>query len=249
MFRHRLPDKVDISLLAKGREGKFTPDLHRLEQYQWQLLFLADDFMPRHPRWNWIEDFVIPGVAYPAWTAEGWYSMWRVGRGQQTYPIPLVNHFSNTFKGRIKGVIVPIRPYMFVDLDKHRMNGLVFRRVRSSFLVPTVKKAQTRIGPITSPESLDLIRAWMYIGRSEFWDDKIDSGFSFKQVQSYWPNPKTDKWTPGRYYYFSLNEYQGEDAFPIYQEETDPFGPRPRKQITFTVRTVINGNYEQGNKS
>jgi hypothetical protein len=245
LFSKTLPDAVDVSLLANQRDGQqFTPDIWKLEKYEYQLLFLCDDLMSRHPNHELIKDYIVPELAVPAFTAEGWWSLWRTKNGKDSYSIPLVNNLRRVMSRRILGQIVAIRPYMFIDLDKLKVNGVLFKRIRSSFLVPYRKKIDTRIGEMITDEFTQLIRAWMYVGVSEYWNKEL-SDYSFRLVRNYEPRKRDGSWWPGSYYYFSVNDVLADQSEPIVDTGVPAWLiPTPIKQQTFTVRSVINGEYE-----
>lgn len=198
---------VDVNLTAGPDPRKFTPDLWQLERQDWCLLFLDDDFQEKHPNHSIIQPYLQPGLAWPAYTQDTDWNMWRVKNGQKSYPVPLINHFPRLIHGRIRGTIVAVRPQAFIQLDKHRLNRLVFLRFRQTFLVPYRNRVISSIGEIKSDEQVQHVRAWMYMGLPKFWDTKIDGGYSFQQVQHFQFNPKPWKWNPGVYFNFTLNEY------------------------------------------
>ena len=211
--RHKLPTTLDMDLLANSRDGRlFTPDLWKLEQHEWQLLFVTDNLMQRHAKHELIQPFLYEGRPLSSgFTAECFWGFWKKKLGKESFPVPLVNpNMRNTWYnkiGRIKGELVAIRPYMFIDLDKYYQNRLEFNRFRTNIIVPFRKRITRNNITIVSDEFTQTIRAWMYVGIPEFWDDQLDGGAMFSPVATFEPLPKPDKWPTGRYFYWSLNEY------------------------------------------
>ena len=245
MFWNKIktPDKVDLDLLAGGRDGTaFTPDLWKLEQHEYQLLFVHDQFMSRHPLHNVISPYIYRGKPIaPGFTAESFWGFWKYKLGEASFPIAMVNrNRSETFLnkiGRIRGEVVAIRPYMFLDLDKYYQNRVEFIRYRTNIIVPNRKlKTNTAIGDLMSDEYTETLRCWMYIGKPSLWLDMLDGGQNFCPVRTHEQLPKKGMWYAGKYFYWTLNEYNDQPSdYPIVENI-------PHKQITFTVRNVSEDN-------
>ena len=214
--RYNFADATDIALISNARDGRqYTPDLWKLEQRDWGLLFLPGELMARHPMRSMISSFLLPGVNYAAFTQDQGWSLWKVKAdndgqpmGQDQYTVPIVNHFRSVLSGRIKGELVGIRTYMFIDLDKYYQNGYEFRRIRTNVVVPYRKKILSRIGEMVSDEFTQVIRCWMYVGIPSVWDERFDAGRQFSLVKHYEQKSVQDRWNAGRYFYYSLGEYE-----------------------------------------
>lgn len=211
--------KLDYDMLAQGRDGTaFSPDLWKLEQHEYQLLFVPDQFMSRHPLHSVLLRHVYRNkpVASSCFTAEDSWGFWKYRLGKQSFPIPLINHnrsqtFRNMF-GRIKGEVYAVRPYLFYDLDFYYQNRVEFVRHRTNIVVPYTKRInypyKDGVMEMETPELTDTLRCWFYIGVQDHWKDMLDGGMNFSPVKTYLQHNIEDKWNTGRYFYWSLNEYE-----------------------------------------
>jgi len=183
-------------------EVQFTPDLWNMERRQLQLLFVYDEMMKGHHEHDLIREHSV-GVA-TAYTEER-FILWKKNLGKLSYPIPLAKKYLSVPSAKIKGELYGVLPPQFKELDKHKLNGVHFIRVRVNVSVPyrRIVKTREQQGTVMLDEEVQRIRAWMYIGVPSFWDDQIDSGYLFSPVQSYSPNRE---WLD-KYYYFSQKEY------------------------------------------
>lgn len=205
----------DFQLVGAERKAQYTPDIWRLEQNEWQLLFVYDTFMERHENHAIIQEHIYQNKPlYSGFTADDHWGLWKKKLGKDSFPIPLINKYRNpnaflrhNAVGRIKGELVAVRPYMFIDLDKHYKNKYEFNRYRSTIWVPYRKKVLTNLGVMVTPETTQTVRAWMYVGVPSFWDQQLDGGLFFEPVKSFDPPHRDGKWRMGRYFYWSLGEY------------------------------------------
>ena len=121
---------------------------------------------------------------------------------------------------RVQGEIYAIKTQQLINLDKHYQNTLEFKRKRVPLLIPYRKlhKIDTQGEPggiqefinqqfdihdkvVTTENAIKTIRAWMYIGISEYWTSQ--SNHLFSPVQVYTPRLG---WL-GDYYAFTRAEY------------------------------------------
>lgn len=174
---------------------KYTPDNSKLEQYEFLLLFSPDETQRGYSHYSLIEDSVFECHAF----TQKFYNYWQQRDGQL---IPLeanapaaVKYFPPSL--RIKGELHAIRPYQFRELDAHKQNGIQYTRQRVKLLVPYRQVIisdyydedgkelpvclQGKKG-VTGPEQIQVVKAWMYVGREEYWDP-ILSPFNFHAVQ------------------------------------------------------------------
>jgi gamma-glutamylcyclotransferase (GGCT)/AIG2-like uncharacterized protein YtfP len=184
------------------REVDFTPDMWNMERRQFQLLFVYDEMMNGHRQHNLISEHSV-GVA-TAFSQEK-FILWRKNLGKESYPIPLTKRYTSVPPARIKGELYAVSSPQYKELDKYKVNGVHFIRVRMNVDIPYRQLVKTRQdqGTVLLEEKIQTIRAWMYVGVPSFWDDMIDSGYLFSPVRSYTPNRE---WL-GNYYYFSCKEY------------------------------------------
>lgn len=162
------------------RYNPYTPDLPALEQRERHWVFICCDLKLRLPR-----DYMIerePDVS-SAFTEKS-FVMWKKKLGNQSYPIPLENTFDDPFGQhpplRIQGELYLLTPSQIILLDNLRLNGVEFERKRVKIIVPFRKgrlyKTFTK-----------RVEAWMYIGRSSYWDELIDGGYMFNIVKIFEP--------------------------------------------------------------
>lgn len=185
---------------------KHSPDLGYLEQFEFQLYFTPDDTRVGHERHSMIADGAPLCTAYTQDTFSYWVQETQRGDVLERIPIPMrqqgqpsVRYFPPALK--IKGEIHAIRPWQFRGLDDHKRNREQFRRQRVNLLVPyrevVWRKDHTSDGQplppalqgkngVHGPERVHVIRAWMYVGIPEYWDELFDAGFrGFKTVNHY----------------------------------------------------------------
>jgi hypothetical protein len=125
--------------------------------------------------------------------------------GKESYPIPLAKRYISVPSARIKGELYAVTPAQYKELDKYKVNGVHFIRVRVNLDIPYRQLVKTRQdqGTVLLEEKIQTVRAWMYVGVPAFWDHMIDSGYLFSPVKTYTPNRD---WLE-KYYYFSSKEY------------------------------------------
>jgi len=187
-------------------QARFSPDLGYLEQYEFQLLFAPSDFRLGYIRHGLIEDGVPLCGAYTQQTYEYWLQ--EVGLpqgGTERIDIPMRKDGPHVIRYsppplKIKGEVHAIRPWQFLGLDTFKRNTLQFRRQRVNVLVPYRVKSDVPLDQdgnpysipsalahknyqFEAPEKVHVLRAWMYVGMPEYWNDLLDAGFrGFKTV-------------------------------------------------------------------
>lgn len=188
-----LPSQHEVDWLCDS--VRHSPDLGKLEQYEFQLLFSPDETQRGYSQYSLIEDSVFMCHAF----TQKLYNYWQQRDGQL---IPLeasapaaVKYFPPSL--RIKGELHAVRPYQFRDLDIYKGNTVQYIRQRVKLLIPfrevIVNDYFDEDGKelpaclrgkkgITSPERVHVVRAWMYVGKDDYWDN-ILSPFNFKAVQ------------------------------------------------------------------
>lgn len=187
------PTEHEVRWLQQS--ARHSPDLGKLEQYEFQLLFSPDETQRGYSQYPLIEDSVFVCHAF----TQKLYNYWQQRDGQL---IPLeasapaaVKYFPPSL--RIKGELNAIRPYQFRELDNYKGNTVQYTRRRVKLLVPhrkVIKKdyydedgkelplcLRGKKG-VHSPEEVAVVRAWMYVGNDDYWDP-ILSPFNFHAVQ------------------------------------------------------------------
>lgn len=189
---------------------KHSPDLGYLEQFEYQLLFCGDDTKLNHSHHCLIEDNQFIANAFTS----NYFNYWQletVNKHDQLerLPIPMqttilkhtVRYFPPPLK--IAGQLFAVRPYQFRELDNYKQNRVQFQRKRVNLIVPyrprwyktndelepTQKLPKALQGTkhyILGDERVFIIRAWMYVGRPDYWDNLLDAGFrGFKTVNTF----------------------------------------------------------------
>ena len=178
---------------------KHSPDLGWLEQFDFQLLFCVDDTQSNFPLHPLIQDSARICTAY----TQREFNFWEHHVGNDRIPIPMestgpsvIRYFPPSLK--VKGELHAIRPYQFKDLDNYKSNRVQFLRKRMKLIVPyrefkSIKNVSVDGSPLPytlqgkktylSGEKVHLIKAWMYVGHPDYWNDLFDGGYSqFKTV-------------------------------------------------------------------
>lgn len=204
--------------------SKFTPDIAKLEQYDWQLLFVSDELKRDHMMHQKIgHPEYGTQFQFPAFTQAS-YHYWDPPEAWSS-PVPMkVEGFTNPLPffppiAKIKGEVHLIRPQLFhLELDRYRQNTVEFRRERIRLTVPYRKveflkdhnldpdfgvqdlfsrSEYTGSSVKTSEERVAIIRAWMYIGEPKYWDPLIN-GYDYGHVEAFQSNRR--KWCPEYYH-------------------------------------------------
>lgn len=189
-----------------------TPDIAKLEEYEFQLFFSCDETQTRQPKYSLIEDgaYICPAftqVSFNYWLPETPFlppvPMEAMEYGKYVLP-------NTPPSAKIKGQLHAIRPYQFLSLDNYKDNRVQFLRQRVKLIVP-YRAVKALRDPAIAPfdmeeadiirgnphvangnvptvyatkEKVVIIRAHMYIGIPEYWD-KLISAFDYRSVQTY----------------------------------------------------------------
>jgi gamma-glutamylcyclotransferase (GGCT)/AIG2-like uncharacterized protein YtfP len=200
-----------------------TPDLWVLQRYDFQLIFVYGTQMSGHPQ----HELVMEHGAYAAaaYTAQQ-YTLWKKRLGRSSFPIALQGSGWRTPDwrtpplARVQGELYAIEAKQLLELDKHFQNTLEFDRKRIPLLIPyheLVRAFKPRTGMqqfiedslripnghhlVTADTKVKLVKAWTYIGKSDFWTDQL--AHYFHPVNTYTPRYG---WL-GDYYAFTRSEY------------------------------------------
>lgn len=190
-----------------------TPDIAKLEEYEYQLYFACDETQVKHLKHSLI---IGSELVCPAFTQSA-FNYW-------TPNVPFLpavpmkaEGYKNLLPGyppiaKIKGELHLIRPQRFIELDNYKENGVQFLRERIRLIVPYRKVYWLKdisVPPldadittlegssiVLSTERVVTIRAHMYSGIPEYWD-KLISNFDYTAVQSF--QAKNRRWCPEYY--------------------------------------------------
>lgn len=205
-FGYELPKPEFFTQMLEA--SRFTPDIARLEEYEWQLFFAPDELKRDHLMHHKIGE--ESRFQFPAFTQAS-YHFWDPPEAWNS-PVPMkVAGFRNALPffppiAKIKGEVHLIRPQMFhLELDRYRQNTVEYRRERVRLIVPSRKVEWLKdhnLDPAfgvqeafcrseysgssirTSEETVCIIRAWMYIGEPKYWDPLI-SGYDYGRVETF----------------------------------------------------------------
>jgi hypothetical protein len=218
-FRRDLVDQAEIAWL--NSLNTHTPDIAHLESFKTIRLFVPDDMKRDLKRHDLLGETVYEAQAF---TMDNFF-FWKKNLREESFTIPILTqqpqglpktmHFPSP--GKILGECHRIKPAQLIDLDRRRENGVQFIRKRVRLLVPNRmvhttgyhKYQQPHDDPalnkpvITTSERVDILKAWMYVGKSEYWDTLIDAGYSYTSVSQY--HAKQRKWL-GYYFNYKDNE-------------------------------------------
>lgn len=195
---------------------KFTPDIATLELYRWQLMFVTDDLKRDHPQHDLLGEEAKS--AFPGFTVKKFH-FWQPKNPFFGYvPMALEDGYTNPVVGfppvaNIKGEVYVIRPQRFLALDRLKQNGIEYERHRVRLVVPYRKVELLKdhnLDPSfgiqelfarseyagssirTSEETTCIIRAWMYIGKPQYWDPLL-SAFDCDSVETFTSKNRIDE--------------------------------------------------------
>lgn len=196
----------------------WSPDIIQLENKRYQPLFVYDTMMKGGREHHLIENnYKVEQGMNPSPTVftQERFELWKANRPNASYPIALRNgssaapleecnrSVSKVYSARIKGQLFMVRSSAFLELDKERHNGLLFKREWVNVSHPYRIANGCRIGMSDSrlsQEYVQNVRAHMYVGDYAYWEKLLDGGCYFKPVQMFKPRP--GKWLIEPFYHF-----------------------------------------------
>jgi hypothetical protein len=194
-----------------SKQCELTPDIWKLEQSQYQLIFIPDSMMQGRADNHLIADAGKDGdvPVHPACFTFDRYTFWQKeehfinaeGKPEVKYSaIPMKKEYEPTnwlrvrpTPAKIKGQLYAILSPRIIRLDIHKQNGVLFRRERQEISLPyrQVKyndkpdaKLYSKL-PVISPYYLRTVSAWMYIGIPEYWDNLISDMFAVRECNKF----------------------------------------------------------------
>lgn len=196
---------------------RFTPDIYKLDQYEKQLVFIADELMKAFPlHLNFIKGAQYCGTAY----THNLFSVFKYKVPGKVSPIVLPTKYHVPRSCRVKGELWLVPAYHIPFIDTYKMNGEVFQRLRVRVDTPFRELKTTEM--LSSEERVDkriktwynipkeLLtepriasnRAWMYIGIPSYWEPLLDGGYMFSPVKIF----RSRNTSIGDYFYFTRGE-------------------------------------------
>lgn len=179
-------------------DWSWTPDQVFLEQFQRQLMFVADDLkrggknhdvlMDICPIGSPINPYVYTHNKYLAYKQD-------LGRDPETkrdlstaivMPAdynPTGHLFQPPDPAPVQGELYALDSFRIYLLDKHMQNGVKYARIRTRITYPFREADNYRTNnPKISPHCFTTITAWMYVGIPSYWDPMI-GGVMAKPIQ------------------------------------------------------------------
>lgn len=185
-----------------------TPDLWWLGKRHLQLIFVYGTQMRGHPQHELIDQHSVYAATtytdgkFSLWKKKLGKESFPIAIEGST-PLP-DGHLAAGWKpptwalpprARIQGELYAIDTQQLIALDKHYQNTLEFQRKRVPLVIPYKKlyripgsAMQQQIAEqmggrfkdevVTSENDVATVKAWMYIGKSEYWTDQSDHLFS-----------------------------------------------------------------------
>lgn len=202
------PDEAAVSW---HRRNILTPDIWKLEQSMFQLVFIPDDMMRGRINNHLIAEGARDGdiPVHPACFTLEKFTFFKQDLGVQSFPIamekdwkPQNYHRVAPIPAKIKGQLYAIFSPRMKVLDIHRQNGVQFRRIRTFVTLPYqfVGYSKDRPLPKFSPEYIHTVEAWIYVGIPEYWNDRIGDIFGVTECNHY--EHDIPKFWVDRYYKF-----------------------------------------------
>lgn len=195
---HRI-DGPDMEWIAQAMSVyPLTPDVWVLGQYEYQLVFVYGCSQRGHPQ----HDLVSSLGAFAATTyTDDKFTLWKKRLGRESYPIALQGSgwkrpdWNETPRARVQGELYAVPRSAIYELDNHYQNTLEFQRIRVPMVIP-YKELYEIVGgtpmqqqinqvlglppqraTVSSETGVKLVRAWMYVGKPQYWDDQLAHHF------------------------------------------------------------------------
>jgi hypothetical protein len=160
-----------------------TPDMWRMERFDWQLMFVYNEFLPGLRMHHLIEDPAVAcSTGYFAYTRTK-YVMWKRDVGLYSQPLllnvePIGRASPRAF---VKGFLWAIRPKQYYALDRYMQNEVYYHRNRVEIDVP-YREINNFDRRAVSEVKHEIVEAHMYIPIREYWEPLLDHGRVFKPV-------------------------------------------------------------------
>lgn len=213
------PNSFHNFLVSTQESSKWTPDIGKLQETEWQLVFIYDRLQLG------FDDYTAYMSEHAATVCTAFtndpYVMFKKRMGLNTYPILQKKDYVSPEPTRVKGELHYIRSQQLIQLDKLRENGVQFNRELIDIFVPFFKvhklkswkeggrnkgeymKLYGTEHPTDTIPHYQVIKAFAYIGANEYWDDLIDGGYDYLPVTKYEAHNRN----VGAYYHFSKRDF------------------------------------------
>lgn len=206
MFGFHSPPSKEWLETAK-QENILTPDIAKLELSDFHLVFICDNLMRLRAGYNSAAQWLSP--LNTVYTKER-FSFYKYTKENKEIFLPL------------RDGVRPIRGELHVTtteglqfLDKLYDNGVQFLRERVKVIMPfrTVYRQKNKtingkplppcldnIHTLLSPEMTKEIRVHMYVANPKMWLHRLDNGYLFQRIPTFYPN-KLRSWLSEYYFY------------------------------------------------
>ena len=209
----------------------FTPDAPFLETRPFWRVLVVDEMMAPHFMNRQLGEDAVKRV--DAFTMDR-FSMWKKEEGAASQVIPLETKFMSVPFTHIRGQLWRVPTSRLYVLDSMKQNGVEFSRKRVQLAIPFHYTEWNKVefqedGSVTKGEPnvrrlMDTsLKAWMYVGRDDFWKPKLLRGSKITvdrvtqtihgrllDGKSYYPvktfAPKSPLLSES-YYYYARTEY------------------------------------------
>lgn len=164
-----------------------TPDMWRMERYDWQLMFVYNEFLPGLRMHHLLEDpSLAVSTGYFGYTMNK-YVMWKRDVGMYSTPLLLSTEPIGRAspKAFVKGFLWAIRPKQYYVLDQYMQNEVYFHRERVNINVP-YREINNFDKRAVSELKHEIVEAHMYIPNKAYWEPLLDHGRVFKPVTPFY---------------------------------------------------------------
>jgi gamma-glutamylcyclotransferase (GGCT)/AIG2-like uncharacterized protein YtfP len=203
-------------LNTANRSGLFTPDMWRLQQKKNHHVFLYGDSMEgHHNHFKHVGNAPYLGIAY---TFNRDFIMWKKSVGDESFPFILRGVASTQVgKGRVKGELYDLTPRQVIQLDEYMLNTVQFNRVRLKVTVPHIVRRLVGDKVTQTLSVFPPIESWVYVGKTDYWEDLLDGGYRYPVVKSGHTNPSFKVFNNS--FHYSVQEH---NDFKVNPQRTVP---------------------------
>lgn len=176
----RAEEKPLHTEFASSDIPKYTPDIMYLERRPYHLVFACDETMKAWPKHNLLGEEKVETKVH-AFTHSK-FTLVKKNLGLLSSVIPLKLRLQAVPWARIRGELYAVKTKDLIELDNYKLNGVEFQRYRINLLIPyrriasewwAKEKALFEDAVSKTPFWDDTLKAWLYVGKSEHWEDLL----------------------------------------------------------------------------
>lgn len=200
----QLPEKMQYQSWHRQQkeETQFTPDVHIIEKRSGQLFFFYDNFQEYGSLFSDLQNEGVQPLC-TAFTSQlfqvrsklvGDPTLDRVVAVEPTKKVEVLPWCDppKDVPAHVKGELMLAPSGLTYFLDNFMENGKVYQRTRAMIRVPY----RMRTGSTTTQMRMWHVKAWMYVGKPDYWGPLFDAGYTTKPLPTFEPN--NSQWP--RYY-------------------------------------------------